>query len=151
MLTSARILCVRAQFSGCDGRISKSSWCTLLWPHSLTPGRGEKLAALCLRNRVRLADKYGFVAPTLVTYNTVISACAKGGMWAEAKQLADSMAAEGIAKDAFTLSALVRTLPDGGCCNSPPAVQLGERSQIVREAAACAVPSVAASMALPGR
>ena len=64
------------------------------------------LAAVCC-----LADQYGFVAPTVVTYNTVISACAKGGMWAEARQLADSMAAEGIAKDAFTLSALVRTMP----------------------------------------
>lgn len=72
------------------------------------------------------------MAPTLVTYNTVISACAKGGMWAEARQLADSMAAEGIAKDAFTLSALVRALSDGNCCNSPQLMHLGEWSQTVQ-------------------
>ena len=52
------------------------------------------------------------MAPTLVTYNTVINACAKAGMWAEARRLADSMAAAGIAQDTFTLSALVRTLSD---------------------------------------
>ena len=85
------------------------------------------MCALRLRNCVRLADEYGHVAPTLVTYNTVISACAKGGLWAEAKQLAESMAAEGIPKDAFTLSALVRSLSGGGCCHFPSGVHLGEQ------------------------
>jgi pentatricopeptide repeat protein len=48
------------------------------------------------------------VAPSLVTYNTVISACAKAGLWPDARRLADEMAEAGIAPDVFTLCALVR-------------------------------------------
>jgi len=48
------------------------------------------------------------VEPSLVTYNTVISACAKAGLWPDARRLADEMAEAGIAPDVFTLCALVR-------------------------------------------
>lgn len=48
------------------------------------------------------------MVPSLVTYNTAISACAKAGMWVEARGLADAMAAANIAPDDFTLCALVR-------------------------------------------
>ena len=72
---------------------------------------GAGLASVCLlcpQMGRRPAESDGHVEPSLVTYNTVISACAKAGMWPEARSLADDMADAGIAPDVFTLCALVR-------------------------------------------
>ena len=49
----------------------------------------------------------GAAAPNAVTYNTLISACAKAGRYARAQALHADMVAAGIPGDAFTLTALI--------------------------------------------
>lgn len=52
--------------------------------------------------------------PNAVTYNTLISACAKAGLYARAQRLHAEMQAAGIPDDVFTLTALIT----GGCAVS---------------------------------
>ena len=46
-------------------------------------------------------------SPNAVTYNTLISACAKAGLYAKAQQLHGQMQAAGEPDDVFTLTALI--------------------------------------------
>ncbi|KAK9831438.1 hypothetical protein WJX81_004619 [Elliptochloris bilobata] len=77
-------------------------------------GQPERALEVLRRMQRAAEDMNGHVAPTLVTYNSAISACAKAGMWAEARGLADAMAAARIAPDMFTLSALVAAADAAG-------------------------------------
>lgn len=45
--------------------------------------------------------------PTRVTYNTLISACAKGGLYDAALEVYESLKRQGHSPDAYTLSALI--------------------------------------------
>jgi pentatricopeptide repeat protein len=45
--------------------------------------------------------------PNAVTYNTLISACAKAGRYAKAQELHAAMVDAGLADDVFTLTALI--------------------------------------------
>jgi len=47
------------------------------------------------------------VQPTVVTYNTVISALAKAGRWEQANTVHNEMVGKGMRDDAFTLTALI--------------------------------------------
>jgi pentatricopeptide repeat protein len=54
-------------------------------------------------------------APNAVTYNTLISACAKAGLYAKAQQLHGQMQAAGVPDDVFTLTALITGELEGRC------------------------------------
>lgn len=48
-----------------------------------------------------------WLKPTIVTFNTLISACAKGSLFEVALQLYEEMQRQGIQPDVITLSALI--------------------------------------------
>ena len=49
------------------------------------------------------AGTWGYVEPSLVTFNTLISACGKAGKYAEAQQLFVKMQDHGLQPDNFTV------------------------------------------------
>ena len=59
-------------------------------------------------------QRRGQAPPNAVTFNTLISACAKAGRYAKARELHAAMAAAGIPEDVFTLSALITGVRGGG-------------------------------------
>ena len=54
------------------------------------------------------------IAPNTITYNALISACAKGEQWQEALRLLDEMKKNNIAPDTITYSALISACEKGG-------------------------------------
>lgn len=81
---------------------------------SINPRPEQSVPATCRHSGItftacRLAAGAGPDSqPTLVTYNTLISACAKGGLLDTAEQLLADMEARRLTPDVFTLSALIR-------------------------------------------
>jgi pentatricopeptide repeat protein len=53
------------------------------------------------------AETYGYVEPSAVTYNTLISACGKAGKYSEALEVAAAMHARGHMPDSFTVCSLI--------------------------------------------
>lgn len=53
------------------------------------------------------AGTFGLVEPSLVTFNTLISACGKAGQFAEALELHAKMQRRGLKPDNFTVSSLI--------------------------------------------
>jgi pentatricopeptide repeat protein len=53
------------------------------------------------------AETYGYVKPSLVTFNTLISACGKAGKYSEALDLYERMQQSGLDPDSFTICSLI--------------------------------------------
>lgn len=60
------------------------------------------------------AETYGYVEPSAVTYNTLISACGKAGKYEEALEVAAAMRSAGHAPDSFTVCSLVAAAGTAG-------------------------------------
>jgi pentatricopeptide repeat domain-containing protein 1 len=63
---------------------------------------------------VLLSDTYGYVEPSLVTFNTLISACGKAGQFSEALELHAKMQARGLKPDNFTVCSLITAAANAG-------------------------------------